>query len=470
MSRIGWVLLLVAAAGCAAEVSDRDAQGDPAASDRQPAGDLLDRLSSIPGMTVVGELSAPAGYRFFSLRFRQPVHHWDDAQGTFEMRLTLLHKSEAAPTVLMATGYDIGIRASRSEPTRLLEGNQVTVEHRFFTPSKPDAASWKRLNVQQAAADNHDIVRALKSIYTGPWVNTGASKGGMTSVYHRRFYPNDVVATVAYVAPHDADNEHDAHGAFLDAVGTDPACRAAIKAAQRQVLEKRGEMLGLLDGYAKANDIHWVGGSADRALEIMAVDAPFIFWQYGGQGGCRDVPGAGASAQALFTWLDDVVGIGSYATEDADRYIPYYYQAATQLGYPTTDVSHLADLLTFADVQEPRAYVPAEADASYRPTAMKDIDDWVKGKASRLMLIYGQYDPWSAEQFEFGPGTTDSVRYIVPRGNHGSNINQLPAAQRDEATAKLRAWAGLSRVPDARAIEPGALDLADPLMIERPRL
>ena len=114
--------------------------------------------------------------------------------------------------------------------------------------------------------------------------------------------------------------------------------------------------------------------------------------------------------------------------------------------------------------------MPADADATYRPPAMKDIDDWVKGKASRLMLIYGQYDPWSAEQFEFGPGTTDSVRYIVPRGNHGSNINQLPAAQRDEATAKLRAWAGLSRVPDARAIEPGALDTVDPLMVERPRL
>ncbi|MFP2912532.1 hypothetical protein ACLESD_47465, partial [Pyxidicoccus sp. 3LFB2] len=32
-------------------------------------------------------------------------------------------------------------------------------------------------------------------------VSTGASKGGMTSIYHRASAPKDVDATVAYVAP-----------------------------------------------------------------------------------------------------------------------------------------------------------------------------------------------------------------------------------------------------------------------------
>jgi hypothetical protein len=461
------VLLLVAA--CGAETPAGETTSPASGSgERVPAGDIRDRLAAIDGMTVKAELSAPSGHRFFSLTYRQPVHHWDASQGTFEQRLTVLHRAESAPTVLASTGYDIRLSASRSEPTRLLEANQVTVEHRFFTPSRPDGASWKRLNVQQAAADHHRIVAALDQIYTAPWVSTGASKGGMTSVYHRRFYPRDVAATVAYVAPHDVDQDHDAHAAFLDSVGTDPACREGLKRTQRAALEQRDAMLALMRDYAAENGLHYVGGD-ERALEVMVLDVPFIFWQYGGPSGCASVPAAGASASQIFRFFDQTVGVYSYAHEDADRYIPYYYQAGTQLGYPLVADAHLRDLMKFPDAQDVRNYVPAEIEMTYRPTAMNDIDEWVKTRAERLMLVYGEYDPWSAEQFQFGPGTKDSHRYIVPRGNHGSTLSRLPAAERDEAIGRLRAWVGLGRQPDARAIAETELDV-DWLMIDRPRL
>src|SRR5687768_3188655 len=83
-----------------------------------------------------------------------------------------------------------------SEPTRLIDGNQISVEQRYFTPSRPSPTNWERqLTIWQAATDHHRIVRALKAIYAQQWVSTGASKGGMTSVYHRRFYPDDVAGT-----------------------------------------------------------------------------------------------------------------------------------------------------------------------------------------------------------------------------------------------------------------------------------
>src|SRR5262245_9310289 len=126
------VLLLLAACDAGPPASEGHA---PADTQRERAEDIRDRLAAIEGMTVVGELTAPAGHRCFSLTYRQPVHHWDASQGTFEQRLTVLHRSESAPMVMAVTGYDIRIAASRSEPTRLLEGNQVTIEHRFFTPS-----------------------------------------------------------------------------------------------------------------------------------------------------------------------------------------------------------------------------------------------------------------------------------------------------------------------------------------------
>jgi hypothetical protein len=45
------------------------------------------------------------------------------------------------------------------------------------------------------------MVTALRWAFPGKWINAGESKGGVTSVLHRRFYPCDVEATVAYVAP-----------------------------------------------------------------------------------------------------------------------------------------------------------------------------------------------------------------------------------------------------------------------------
>ena len=70
------------------------------------------------------------------------------------------------------------------------------------------------------AADEHAIVTALKTIYTGPYLSTGASKGGMTAVFYRRFYPDDVVGTVPYVAPLSFAAPDERYAAFLDSVGT----------------------------------------------------------------------------------------------------------------------------------------------------------------------------------------------------------------------------------------------------------
>ena len=58
----------------------------------------------------------------------------------------------------------------------------------------------------------------------------------MTATYHRHFYPKDVDGTVPYVAPNDVVDSDDVYNAFLDKVGTDPACRDNLTALQRRVL------------------------------------------------------------------------------------------------------------------------------------------------------------------------------------------------------------------------------------------
>src|SRR5690349_22795831 len=95
--------------------------------------DIVDELATIPGMTIVEERPAASpGFRFFVLSYTQPVNHLDPSRGSFEQRLTLLHRSESAPTVAFTSGYNLRIAPFRSEPTALVDGNQVGIEERFF--------------------------------------------------------------------------------------------------------------------------------------------------------------------------------------------------------------------------------------------------------------------------------------------------------------------------------------------------
>jgi hypothetical protein len=60
------------------------------------------------------------------------------------------------------------------------------------------------------------------------------------------------------------------------------------------------------------------------------------------------------------------------------------------------------------------------------------------------MFVNGDNDPVSAEPYRLGPGTRDSAVYTAPGVKHvflGEVIAQLPARQRDIATADLRRWA-----------------------------
>src|SRR5438477_387591 len=74
----------------------------------------------------------------------------------------------------------------------------------------------------------HAIVSALSTIYPGAKIAAGESKGGMTAVYYRRFFPDDVTATVAFVAPDMFAVPDTRFDGFFDTVG-DASCRQAVR-------------------------------------------------------------------------------------------------------------------------------------------------------------------------------------------------------------------------------------------------
>ena len=92
----------------------------------------------------------------------------------------------------------------------------------------------------------------------------------------------------------------------------------------------------------------------------------------------------------------------------------------------------------------------AGIDFEFDEHAMGDIADWVATEGSELMFIYGEYDPWTAGAFDLG-NARDSFRLFVAGGNHGADIEQLSADDRELAFAALERWTGVKPSAARRA-------------------
>ncbi|MGW8885653.1 S28 family serine protease [Streptomyces sp. NPDC055749] len=409
-----------------------------------PATDIKDRILAVPGMSLIEEKSHP-GYRFFVLNYTQPVDHRNPGKGTFEQRLTLLHKDTTRPTVFFTSGYDLYAEPNRSEPTTIVDGNQVSLEYRYFTPSRPQPADWSKLDIRQAAADQHRVFTVLKKIYDRKWIATGGSKGGMTATYYERFHPNDMDGVVAYVAPNNVhDDEDSAYDRFFGHVGS-RACREKLRAVQREALIRRASMLPILKKHAAAKGLTFktVGGP-DKAYEGTVTDFEWAFWQYSLLTDCARIPAAArATDRKLFDTIDKVVPFAGYDDRDLAGYTPYFYQAGTELGSPDVVQPHLDGLRRYGAIP-PRNLVPRDIPMHFKPAVMKDIDAWVRHNARRMMFVNGRNDPWSAEPFRLGKGARDSYVHTAPGANHGAEVALLPAGQRAAATASILKWAGVA--------------------------
>ncbi|MFF0592480.1 S28 family serine protease [Streptomyces antibioticus] len=418
-----------------------------------PEADIKDRLLAIPGVSLIQE-KPYTGYRFFVLNFTQPVDHRHPSKGTFQQRITVLHKDVSRPTVFYTGGYSVSTNPGRREPTQIVDGNQVSMEYRYFTPSRPEPADWSKLDIWQAASDQHRIFTALKKIYDKNWISTGGSKGGMTATYYERFYPKDMDGVVAYVAPNDVVNDEDsAYDRFFRTVGT-KECRDRLNAVQREALVRREPLEKKYAEYAAAEGYTFdTIGSLDRAYEAVVLDYVWGFWQYSLLSDCGTIPADAKNAtdDEIWTSIDTISGFSFYTDQGLAPYTPYYYQAGTQLGAPTIHFPHIEKKYVRYGYQPPRNFVPRDISMKFQRGAMRDVDTWVKHNARHMLFVYGQNDPWGAEPFRLGKGAKDSYVFTAPGMNHGANVAGLVADQKELATARILEWAGVSATAVAQA-------------------
>lgn len=418
--------------------------------------DILAALRDLPGVTVT-EIEPYYGYpRAFQLDITQPVNHDDPNGQQFTQRAYLSHVDEDMPMVFAPSGYGTG-PASGQEIAAVLGTNTLNVTHRYFIDAQPDPLDWRYLTVEQSAADHHRIVEQFKEIYAGPWVSAGISKGGETVLFHRRFYPDDVDATVAYVAPFVFGTADPRFIGYLQSIG-DETCRQRVQEFQREVLQHRDDLLDRFAEWFPQNGYQFTR-EVGPAFESAVLTYDWTFWQYHLYD-CSEIPTVGvASYDDVLAHLADVVRFNRLSDELRDYFLPYVYQAFTQIGYPARTYQHLEDLLLYdweGNAGEER-FAPLGVELVYDPNVVVDVYRWLQTQGSEIVYIYGSIDPWTGGAVE-RPGLADVVWTLQPGGDHRVRIQDLD--ERQLVYESLERWLDVDL--DVQALGRVLVDVAGP--------
>lgn len=426
------------------ETPDARTTADVCSAGTPASTDLRDELAALPCVASVRELaSSNDGYRAFDLRFTQLVDHQDANSGTFEQQATLLVRDPSAPVVLYTTGYSDYFGQNLAEPTQLLDANQVVVEHRFFGDSIPDQPDWSQLTIANAADDHHQIIQSLRPLFPGAWITSGASKGGMATVFHRRFWPHDVDGTVAYVAPISFGAPDYRYDAYYQSVGT-PECRQALEDLEVEMLTHRRTMLEeRATREAQRLGYGYTRVALGPAVESAVASLYWAFWQYAGVSYCGQVPATDATDTAVWNFLQQISPVSDSDDANVAFFQAYTYQAVFQLGYPGTTDPWLDGLLLYGDADYGGTFPVGVSYPTYDPEAMQDIDQWVQSRGDRLVFVYGQWDPWTGGAFTLGDAQ-DSLKYVVPEGSHYASLRQLPPLEDGSTLGLLSQWTGVT--------------------------
>lgn len=424
--------------GRAAGVSRQQA-GAPAAA---PSA-LLGMLRKLPGVVDVKDARADAKIfsEAYDLTFEQPVDHRNPAGPKFSQHVFVSHVASDKPVLLATEGYASRGGGSGGELQRILGANVVTVEHRFFGRSIPSPVDWTFLTVRQSADDLHAVVMALKAIYTGKWVSSGVSKGGQTSLFYKCYYPDDMDATVAYVAPMNLHREDPRVNRFIATVG-DEAARKKIGDLQLALFDREDEVLPLVR--AEAEKRKWTFGlGLAAAYEYGILEYPYAFWQYGTNP--ADIPAPDAPADVLAAHYNKVGALYYYSDQGKKQFEAFMYQAFTEIGYYNYDTAPFQGHMKALKDASNTVLAPEGAPLAYNAATMAFVYDFLRYKASRVIYIYGELDTWSSTQMEL-LGRTDAVKVVVQNGHHNSRVAAFSPAQKDLFYSTLERWLGLKLV------------------------
>jgi hypothetical protein len=399
---------------------------------------IEEQLFALPDV-IFKSIDTPEGFESaYELQVKQPIDHDNPTRGYFYQRVYLSHRSFDAPTVIITEGYDRSFNRMY-ELTNYLEANQVDVEHRYFGTSTPEEKDYQYLNLKQVTADLHHIRELLGQIYLSSWVSTGISKGGQTTIFYRYFYPDDVVASVPYVAPLNLELKEKRIYEFLANVGTE-ACREDIHDVQVALLKNREEVLPRLKWFSKGARYEFSYLTLEQSFEYAVLEYPFSFWQMGFD--CAEIPDMKKDGlDDVLSHFMDVVGLAFYNDRTMEAYGSHYWQAGTEMGYYAFETEPFKGLLEELSGEPSAIFMPNKAPMTFEPTLVKKVFDWTQKEASEMIYIYGETDTWTATGVPQSDKVENAHWFILEGEDHGgARIKNMTEENRTKLITTLKSW------------------------------
>ncbi|GAB5415943.1 MAG: S28 family serine protease [Crocinitomicaceae bacterium] len=403
---------------------------------------LEERLKAIPEVSDVKKLNTSDHFsEKFEFRYEQHVNPNDTTSATFKQKVILCHKDFISPVVVGLEGYEIWTN-NAYELTRIVDGNQLSIEHRFFKDSRPEGEiPWEYLTIANAANDQHRIIQKIKQlIYPhSKFVSTGISKGGQTTMIHRSFYPDDVDASVCYVAPLNFEREDPRIYHFLDTVGTQEE-RDRIEDFQIRCLKKKRKLTKILRQYADAQGLEW-DIPIELAMEYYILEYSFAYWQWGAFE-MEDIPGRWTNKMDRISHLLAVSGVSFFEKQGVEDLRSYFWAALTEEGIYGYEHEDFSKWLSQENTYLFDFTAPEGTNPTFNPKPMRDLNNFVQTEATEMLFIYGGYDTWYATgvQLSEEAQARGLKKYVMPGGHHDTRIGSFPEATQKEIKEILDLW------------------------------
>ena len=403
---------------------------------------LEEQLKSIPGIVSVVKMNPnPFFKEAFVIMVQQPIDHNHPEKGTFPQRVILSNLDIDKPVVYITEGYGGDYGESEkylNELCPILDANQLFVEHRFFGKSVPDSIDWKDMTVENAAADHHRIVELFKQLYKNKWISTGISKGGETVLYHRALYPNDVDISVPYVAPLNYSVEEKRHDRFIRHKAGSASERESLRECQIEFLKRKSRLMPLFEQLCKDKKYNF-RAPANLIYDYCVLEFAFSFWQWGYA--VSTIPASTATDQEFFNYLIKICSPDYFDIESGKPTFPFFVQALKQLGYYGYNPKPFKKFMELSDTRDyiMKLFMPSSNRFIYDPAMSLLVKKYLKKDADKILLIYGENDPWSSSAASTR-GNRKIMKVVQPNGSHRSRIGTMPEEQNKQVVNTLKAW------------------------------
>jgi hypothetical protein len=240
------------------------------------------------------------------------------------------------------------------------------------------------------------------------------------------------------VAPLNFSVEEQRHPHFIGKEVSSRHDRKLVREFQLEVLKRKDRLMPMFEQLCKEKNYHFKAPERE-IYDYSVLEFSFSFWQWGRS--VNEIPARTVADKVLFDYWQKVSSCDYFDIESGKANAPFFVQAHMQLGYYAYDARPFRKVIETKNTKGyiERLFLDKDQIFPYDPAMSLATDRYLKEKATKVLLIYGGIDPWSASAASGGknPGV---VKLIQPGGSHKSRISNMPEPLKQKAIDLLQDW------------------------------